>query len=582
MAHNFARRMPDLGYHFIKPKNSDEEIKVPPILDLGNANPVFWCDDMLISCLMCRVQGGGKVSAEPWVPHINAINSHMIAHQVVDNSGPYTEALSMYLTGMSVDEALEAVDELCLSPSEINAIMASAPPSQRPKIMSIFSGAESVTTIEYKNKIVKQTSSGWYIGDDLISDAVIYLASVAPDGDDVVISGTVAIHDHTFEFTEKMKVLQKGRDWLVPFVVSNGGPMPLVADRWRRDLLAIAMRFHRPSTQSEEGSARWSPKHDRLIMPNFIVHPTGIEPRTELNFDLSAPCAGVMAPSQMMDDDINVLSEDVDFWVIAIYVFAKLVDVWYERQMCGLVLSGDHADSWMNGIQSGLNLRRVNTASIAQSSHLESNSVVPVLVDMLGGKSQESWLSAESHNAITVATSTGAAIMKMFGWAQYKVGKKPSSVAIRNLSQVFNALCSVMPGVRIPPDKAIYRVIGNYLGKWFSEQGGSTHAIDAAASCLTSHELQGSSFAARVVYTLRQLSVLDEIDVIEDKSSRFCEVNWDSVELCGERNGITMPDYDKVRRELSKRGYLYKTQAKRDCDTLFITYSDWLLSTALS
>jgi len=545
---------------------------------IGRTSLVFWDQDLASSFLWAGQQPYAQVSAAKWEPTINRAALAKLLSQITALRSDRFAAVTRELLSPAEDpgEGRALISRLKLSPSDINAVMAKAPATQRAMIAELFTDSGEGMSVVLEGKVITRDKRGWVHDGQVITDAVIHILSI------IYENGVATAHGH---------VVRSGARWLEAFLFSRGAKIPLIQKRWRTRLVDIALQFHRPETHAGGEESHWSADGSTLVMPNFLLSAEdGVVERETMNFNLNEACAGVQFPPRMLDDDLVELARSNDFWFFFLYLAGKLLEPWHNHRCPSLMLrAGEVSESWMRAMHAGLNLRHMSTAAVDTIGRVEEKSLLPVLIKPASRTTFVKWFPQPGHNAIVKSSWDYFNFARYLGWMVYAPRRSPTSFATVLFPQLFAYInWALTHRPRFDDRMVFYNTIGLSVAEWFEYVGGDLRMGDSKASYrssapyLAAHEISaayevskspGSAFLS-VLYDFLQDS---KISVEESSDCTHFIVSWPEVVDAFVESNIDKPSYRRTVKMLRDAKHLYGS-ADSKAKTLRITANSWYMT----
>lgn len=554
-----------------------------PLAGLYRAEQVWYCDKFHEAYAWAREQKTGRVSTYDWAGSPNTLGLQKTLQTLADTAQKPPRAVAEKLLSLSEDAAYQLVAALDLTAAERNAVISAADVVDQARCSEYLSESMSSSKVEWAGKVISHRSDGWFCENEHITNAVLHLDTVIVQSTDYTVTGSIKFLDKVYPFTAPLDKVKKGGSWVERYLLDQGAPhLPYIQKKWSGRLYEIAVLFNQPSTQQTSAQSRWTDSGRRLIMPNFTITDGVVEPRTDLNPVRNESCAGVSVPPEMGEEEANDIQHDAPFWRIMLHLLGKLTEPWHGQQTPSLILTGEHAQSWLDALRSGLNLRQDTLSHAVSLLEREKNAVLPIIVAMVGGNQQRKWLNTDYHNAIISTELELSHLLAYQGWVVYAPDAAPDALSTEHMAQIFNMLADMFGAVQFDAGVSVYRTIGLYLQSWlqlrYADIRVLAEQVHRASADSEAVGVSGSGFLRLLV----SLTDTGAVTIIPDTSNRWYEVNWENICDCFKQYDLIPPTYKNVRKMMQESGLLYDGRAPARADrNLFLAPESWNLAVLL-
>jgi hypothetical protein len=254
--------------------------------------------------------------------YLQSITIPEVLHQFRTSAKTWPEALKIFLLEEDHWRAIEAVNALQLTATEVKRIYEVCTPAERVRAAQLLgeSSYERFITVN-KLKIVEDDKGWWIIRKDqreLGSNAIVRIerAIHVQSTEENFYEGTITAHGKTATFNTKIDDVEKRPSkWLRDEMMKNGLGDLMVQRSLVPHLITIAKQFHEPHFVQGVGRVGWHSDLQAFVFPNFVIKGGRYDDLAQVTVAGTehTPATSVYAMSTQ-DGDWDILEKDEPEW----------------------------------------------------------------------------------------------------------------------------------------------------------------------------------------------------------------------------------------------------------------------------
>lgn len=262
-------------------------------------------------------------------------------------------ALADRLSKLNDQEAVHWLASLRLTGQECQTFIAGCNPVLRERLQRLYSAKASLRQAQVDNVNVHEADGGWYVGQKLISNAIIRIEQILQSSDGTqYYRGEILYQNQTIPFTDKLTNMQpRLLNWASRWLEQAGYPGMMYNRHWDQRGMQIATALHVPRILTCGDQYGWNQHQHQFNFGNFSLELNGnvvqntFVPLPKLPVNMPQ----LDTPARLSPYEIKQLSrrshEQAVFWAIIAYVTSNLIAPAVHQARTGLLLDGPGAQA---------------------------------------------------------------------------------------------------------------------------------------------------------------------------------------------------------------------------------------------
>lgn len=305
---------------------------------------VFWVRDINVDVFKhARKVSNGCIISSPWYYTPGGIESSLATHplprlwgELDRRARTWPEVFVDWATApaRAESEAVQALEQLGLTPGERDALLSVATPQQQHKLKNLLGSTSRARTVSVNGVTVLEQDGSWYVvrarHNELILDGTLSVAEELCDSHNGIsyMRGVIRYRGKELQYTDPTPTIERNPEaWLTGYTVKAGLGSPRCNPKFSKQLLDIARAFS--EIRVRQISTDLGILSDGTIaFPRFTLSGGAPTEADHYNPDPAMPMALVMPPVRRTADtrDTTSLTRST---VIA--GFCALVSNWLEQ-----------------------------------------------------------------------------------------------------------------------------------------------------------------------------------------------------------------------------------------------------------